>query len=130
MVAHADFSRPTVVEVGWGFENSPGDSEWMAEVALMLGRQALSGIRWASPADPESGSSDAPPWVCRPGLNGMGLLDRDLEPKAWAEPCISRIRKAASEAKPADFVDVEATEYSEDPQMHFSRLWDHFLEWE
>jgi hypothetical protein len=124
------FSRPTVVEVGWGFENSPGDSEWMAEVALMVGRQALGGIRWASLADPDSGSGDAPPWTCRPGLDGMGLLGRDLEPKAWAEPCIHRIRGAASEAKPADFVDVEATEYSEDPQMHFSRLWNHFLEWE
>jgi hypothetical protein len=125
------FSRPTVIEVGWGFENTPGDPEWVAEAGERLGRQALGGVRWVSLADPESGlGNKVPPWALRPGLEGMGLLDAGLEPKAWVEPCISRIRAAASEAKPADFVDVEAKEYTDDPQMHFSRLWEHFLEFE
>jgi hypothetical protein len=124
------FSRPTSVEVGWGFENSPGDPEWMAESGEKLGRQGLGGVRWVSLADPEPGLGKVPPWALRAGLEGMGLLDAALEPKRWVEPFISRIRAAASETKPADFLDVEAEAYTEDPQMHFSRLWDHFLEFE
>jgi len=124
------FNRPTTVEVGWGSDNRRGDPEWMAEAGQKLGSEGLGGVRWVSLADPEFGLGKVPPWAWRPGLEGIGLLDAGLEPKRWVEPCISRIRAAASEAKPAGFVDVEAEAYTEDPQMHFSRLWDHFLEFE
>ena len=122
------FGRPTHVEVGWGLVDSLVDPEWVEEAGERLGTQALGGVHWVSLADPEAGLRKKPPWVLYPGLESIGLLDEGLEPKAWAEPCISRIRAAASEAKPTDFVDVGPQEYADDPEMHFSRLWDHFLE--
>jgi hypothetical protein len=122
------FSRPIEVEVGWGFVDSLVDPEQVSEAGERLGRQALEGICWVSLADPEPGLHNTPPWVLRPGLSGTGLLDAGLEPKAWAELCISRIREGARDGKVADFVDVGAQEYTAEPRMHLSRLWDHFLE--
>jgi hypothetical protein len=120
------FSRPTDVEVGWGFMDRPEDPEWAVEAGERLGRHGLGGVHWVSLADPEPGIRKTPPWVLHPGLEHAGLLDGGLEAKVWAEPCISRIR--ASEARPTDFVDVGPQEYTANPQAHFSRLWDRFLE--
>jgi hypothetical protein len=122
------FRRATDVEAGWGFVEGLVDPEWVVKSGERLGRQALGGVHWVSLADPEPGLRGTPPWALRPGLEGLGLLDAGLEPKPWAEPCISRIRVGASEAKPTDFIDVGHEEYAEEPPMHLSRLWDHFLE--
>jgi hypothetical protein len=122
--------RPTEVEVGWALADRTGDPEEMLAAGERLGKQALGGVNWVSLADPAPGLRQEPPWVMAPGLERVGLVDQGLEPKAWVEPWIKQVRAAASEAKVVHFIDVDPQEYMDDPQMHLSRLWNHFLEFE
>jgi hypothetical protein len=122
------FGAPTEIEVGWGLLGGAYDPERIMEAGQVLARQGVDGLTWLSLVDPESRLWDEPPWVLRPGLQEVGLLDQGLEPKAWVESWVQAACAVEPEESPRDFIDLSQEAYMEAPQTHLSRLWNHFLE--
>ena len=115
------------VETGWSrFQEA--DEDEILEAAEKLAEMGISGLGWSSLVDPERSLLNYPPWNLEAGLNQMGLLHPDLEPKEWVEDLIDEMKKTKVFENPYGFIDIDQKEYLEDPQTHFIRLWDHFRE--
>jgi hypothetical protein len=118
------FRRATEVEVGWNVSREGGDA--LTEACERFRRQGMEGMAWLSLVDPEPPARQAPPWVLRPDLSKVGLLDHHLDPKPWAEECVKRIRGSEPSEKAFDFIDISKEEYLREPGIHVLRLWEHF----
>ncbi len=123
------FERPTTVETGWGLrEDAEEDPEETIEAGKRMAEQGLAGMSWVSLIDPEPHLKIEPPWSLWSGLERVGLLDYSCEPKEWVEAFIEGISSSEPIEKAEDFIDIGRDEYLEEPQVHLSRLWDHFRE--
>jgi hypothetical protein len=122
------FGRPAEVEVGWNIKNKADDPEEILEAFKRLSCTGLAGINWVSLVDPELRLYSYPPWVLRPGLERIGLLDQGLEPKDYVETWLNAICSITPRDRINDFIDISVEEYLADPHTHFLRLWDHFQE--
>ena len=122
------FGRPIEVEVGWGLSDKAGDPEEILEAGKRLAKLGLAGVTWLSLIDPEPRLHTQPPWGQRPGLERVGLLGQDLEPKEWVELLLKEIRTTEIRHEDKDFIDLSPEEYLTDPQPHLFRLWEHFRE--
>ena len=120
------FARPTEVEIGWGMLDRIGDTEETLEGFKRLAGHGLAGVNWVSLIDPEPALSSHPPWVLRPGLERVGLIDQGLEPKEHVETWLKEIRSGKPRDRINDFIDISKQEYLDDPHTHLPRLWDHF----
>ena len=69
-----------------------------------------------------------PPWILRTNLERTGLLDQRVEPKEDVEDWLNGVHSIEPDEAIHDFIDVSVEEYLDEPQTHFRRLWDHFLE--
>lgn len=64
-------------------------------------------------------------------LEHIGLLDRHLEPKEHVEAWLGALLSTELGEKIEDFIDISRDEYFANPNMHLTRLWEHFKEsWE
>ena len=122
------FARPTEVEIGWGMLDRIGDTEETLEGFKRLAGHGLAGVNWVSLIDPEPALSSHPPWVLRPGLERVGLIDQGLEPKEHVETWLKEIRSGKPRDGINDFIDISKQEYLDDPHTHLPRLWGHFRE--
>jgi len=122
------FGRPTEVEVGWGMTGKMGDPEEIMETFKRLAHQGLAGVNWLSLIDPKPDLCSHPPWILRTNLERTGLLDQRVEPKENVEDWINEVHSIKPDEAINDFIDITVEEYLADPQIHFHRLWDHFLE--
>jgi hypothetical protein len=122
------FRRPTEVEIGWGMLDKARDPVEIVEAGKRLANQGIAGAVWLSLVDPEPGLYAHPPWGLRSGLERVGLLDQDLEPKEYVEFWLKEIRTSEPRDGRADFIDISPEEYVDDPQAHLPRLWNHFRE--
>ena len=122
------FGRPIEVEIGWGLLDQAGNPDMILEAGKRLAKQGMAGVTWLSLIDPEPRLYTKPPWGLRPGLERVGLLGQDLEPKEWVEPLLKEISTMETRYEVNDFIDLSPEEYLVDPQTHLSRLWDHFQE--
>jgi hypothetical protein len=122
------FQKPAGLEIGWGMGRERFMPDEIAEAGAILPEQGLAEACWLSLVDPEPTLHAFPPWSLHSGLERVGLLDRGLEPKEWVEPWMKQIRNVHESNHAPDFIDISAEEYLEDPETHFTRLLDHFLE--
>ncbi|MBU2497371.1 MAG: hypothetical protein KKE57_00570 [Proteobacteria bacterium] len=121
------FGRPAEVEIGWGLMAQQDEPEEISASGRVLAEQGLEGVVWASLVDPEPILRRDPPWLLRPGLEQVGLLQEDLEPKRWVEDLLKEIQSSGEAGKGREFIDLSPEEYLADPRKHLSRLWGHFL---
>jgi hypothetical protein len=103
----------------------------VAKVARGLDIERLAGhdltvANWVSLIDPESRVYAHPPWVLRPGLERVGLIDQGLEPKEHVGTCLKEIGSGKPKDGIYDFIDISKQEYLDDPHTQLPRLWDHF----
>ncbi|MBU2549569.1 MAG: hypothetical protein KKB20_14220 [Proteobacteria bacterium] len=124
-VAEWLFERPVEVEAGWGPAET-GDPDEMAEAARCLAGQDPAGLVWPSLMDPEPGLAGRPPWSLRPGLDRIGLLRPDGDPKPGIEGWLAEMRSTKPEPAARDFIDLGRDEYLGDPRLHLDRLREHF----
>jgi hypothetical protein len=117
---------PTEVEVGWGMIGEKGDPEEIMETFKISARQGLAGASWLSLIDPKPNLCAYPPWVLRNGLERAGLLDQRGEPKEYVEDWLNGIHSIKPKEGLNDFIDISVDEYLDDPQTHFTRLWNRF----
>ncbi|MDY6879265.1 MAG: hypothetical protein SV686_03345 [Thermodesulfobacteriota bacterium] len=122
------FRRPVDIEVGWGLLDQGGDLEETVAAGRRLAMQGLGSVTWLNLTDPLPGLYGHPPWGLEPRLEQVGLLDHGLEPKQWVESLLLEIRKTENRDESENFIDLSRKEYINDPETHFSRLWDHFVE--
>lgn len=122
------FGRPTEVEVGWGMTERMGDPEEIMETFKRSARQGLAGVNWLSLTDPAPNLCSHPPWILRTNLERTGLLDQRVEPKENVEDWLNEVHSIKPDEAINDFIDISVEEYLANPQTHFHRLWDHFLE--
>lgn len=122
------FERPIEVEIGWGISDKTGIPEDITEGAKALAGKAIAGATWLSLIDPHPKLNHQPPWVMRPGLNRISLLDHGAEPKEQVETWLKEIRSSTPREGNNDFIDITREEYTADPRTHLPRLWDHFRE--
>lgn len=122
------FGRPTEIEVGWGMTERMGDPEEIMETFKRLAHQGLAGVNWLSLMDPKPDLCSHPPWILRINLERTGLLDQRAEPKENVEDWLNEVHSIEPDEAINDFIDISVEEYLDDPQNHFHRLWDHFLE--
>jgi len=122
------FGRPIEIEIGWRMLDKIGDTEETIEGFKRLAGQELAGANWLNLIDPDSRLHTQPPWILRPGLERIGLLDRGLEPKEQVETWLKEIRSGKPRDGIKDFIDISKEEYLDDPHTHLPRLWDHFRE--
>jgi hypothetical protein len=118
--------RPTEVELGWSLMEEEGDREKLLEAGRRLAERGLAGVTWSSLIDPVPRLYEDPPWVLRPGLERIGLLDQGLEPKAWVESWVREILSRNLSEKSNDFIDLGPEAYLTDPHTHLYRLWEQF----
>ena len=121
------FGRPIEVEVGWGLSDK-GDPEEISEAGKRLAGQSLAGMTWLSLIDPEPRLHKQPPWVLKPALERIGILDYRAKPKEHVETCFKELCSRELREKMDDFIDISSEEYMADPQTHLPRLCDHFRE--
>jgi hypothetical protein len=119
--------KPVEVETGWALQEKPGQGQEWFEAWEKLASHGLEGSMWYNLCDPEPGLRGDPPWAVYRGLEQSGLLDLHLNPKAWVEDWLQEMKEAGTAKKAGDFIDLSEEEYLQDPEMHFSRLWDHFI---
>jgi len=122
------FGRPTEVEIGWGMLDRIGDTEETMEGFKRLAGHGIAGVNWVSLIDPEPRLYGHPPWVLRPGLERVGLIDQGVEPKEHLETWLKQIRSGKPKDGVNDFIDISKQEYLDDPHTHLPRLWNHFRE--
>jgi hypothetical protein len=122
------FQRPTEVEIGWSFLEKASHRDEILAAGKVLAGQGLAGVTWLSLIDPEPRLRTGPPWVLRPGLEQIALLDQGQEPKEWVERLLEVVRSSELRQRRNDFIDISPEEYLADPHTHLPRLWDHFLE--
>jgi len=121
------FGRPIEVEVGWGLSDK-GDPEEISEAGKRLAGQSLAGMTWLSLIDPEPRLHKQPPWVLKPVLERIGILDYGAKPKEHVETYFKELCSLELREKMDDFIDISSEEYMADPQTHLPRLCDHFRE--
>jgi len=121
------FGRPIEVEVGWGLSDK-GDPEEISEAGKRLAGQSLAGMTWLSLIDPEPRLHKQPPWVLKPALERIGILDYGAKPKEHVETYFKELCSLELREKMDDFIDISSEEYMADPQTHLPRLCDHFRE--
>jgi hypothetical protein len=78
--------------------------------------------------DPEPKLLEMLSWVLRSGLEHIGLLDRHLKPKEHVEAWLGALLSSEPGEKIEGFIDISCDEYFTNPNMHLSRLWEHFKE--
>ena len=122
------FGLPTEVEVGWGMTKRMEDPEEIMDTFKRSAHQGLSGVNWLSLIDPKPNLCSHPPWILRTNLERTGLLDQWVEPKENVEDWLNGVHSIQPDEAINDFIDISVEEYLDDPQTHFRRLWDHFLE--
>jgi hypothetical protein len=120
------FRKPTEIEIGWGMLDNIGNNEETIEGFKRLGGQGVAGANWISLTDPEPALYSHPPWVLRPGLERVGLIDHSLEPKEHVETWLENIGSIEPMDDIYDFIDISKQEYLDNPHTHLPRLWDHF----
>jgi hypothetical protein len=119
--------KPVEVEIGWGLREKMQDYDGWLETGKEFATQRLDGGVWFNLCDPEPRLHADPPWAVYPGLEERGLLDQHLNPKDWVEDWIHVAREAEPSDKSMDFLDLSVEEYCSDPEMHYERLWRHFM---
>jgi len=122
------FRKPTEIEIGWGMLDTIGNNEETIEGFKRLGGQGVAGANWISLTDPEPALYSHPPWVLRPGLERVGLINHSLEPKEYVGIWLKEISSGKPKDGIYDFIDISKQEYLDDPHTHLPRLWDHFRE--
>lgn len=122
------FERPAEIEIGWRLSDEPGDLNETFGANGRLIRQGLDAVTWLNFIDPLPTLQAHPPWVLHPGMERLGLLDHVLEPKDWVEPLLETMGSAEMRWRHDDFIDISQKEYIHNPQTHFYRLWNHFVE--
>jgi hypothetical protein len=120
------FGRPTEIEIGWGMLDKISNTEKTLEGFKRLAGQGIAGANWISLIDPEPPLHSHPPWVLRPGLERVGLIDQGLEPNEQVETWLKEIGSGKPKDGIYDFIDINKQEYMDDPHTHLPRLWDHF----
>jgi hypothetical protein len=120
--------RPIEIEIGWGMSENPNNIGEAREGFKRMAVQGAAGANWITLIDPEPPLRSHPPWVLRPGLEGLALLDHDLEPKEGVETWFGPIEALEPRDDPYDFIDISREEYLDNPLTHLPRLWDHFRE--
>ncbi len=120
--------RPTEIEIGWGMLDKASDSEETIEGFTRLAGQGVAGANWISLIDPEPPLHSHPPWLLRPGLERIGLLDRGMEPKEQVETWFENIESVEPRDDIYNFIDISRDEYLDNPPTHLPRLWEHFGE--
>ena len=120
------FRLPSELETGWKMTTWSDDPEAVHETHKRLSRKGLLGMNWLNLVDPEPDMLDKPPWVSNPSLGKVGLLDRALEPKGYADTWLGEKGNSRPDKDAFDFIDIGHEEYCLDPQIHLPRLWDHF----
>jgi len=93
-----------------------------------LASQGVADVNWVSLIDLDPRVYAHPPWVLRPGLERVGLIDQGLEPKEHVGTWLKEIGSAKSKDGIYDFIDISKQEYLDEPHSHLPRLWDHFRE--
>ena len=122
------FGRPVEVEVGWGVTERIGEPEEIMETLKGLAHQGLPGVNWMNLMDPEPSLCSHPPWTLRDNMERTGLLDQGMEPKENVEDWLNKLCSISPDESMYDFIDISVEEYLDEPEIHFHRLWDHFLE--
>jgi hypothetical protein len=125
------FETKAEIELGWtAFSKQMGrDPEDTLEACHLLSRNGPTGVVWVNLADPDGRLYGHPPWVLRPELRHIGLLDQHLEPKDHVEMLQSELSVTDPQDHNDDFIDISVKEYLADPRNHLRRLWGHFQEW-
>ncbi len=118
--------RPVAVETGWAGPGTGDQGGDIVRAGQVLAGQGLAGLSWLSLIDPEAMTAHEPPWILKPGLEKVGLLDCGGEPKAWVEPLLEAVTSTLPRAGADDFIDLDQEEYGLDPQKHLPRLWGRF----
>jgi hypothetical protein len=119
--------KPVQIEIGWGLREKIQDYAGWFETGKKFATQRLEGGIWFNLCDPEPSLYADPPWTIYPDLEGKGLLDQRLNPKDWVEDWINETDAVMPLDKSSDFLDLSPEEYRSDPEMHFQRLWHHFI---
>jgi hypothetical protein len=119
--------KPVEVEIGWGMREKIQDYDAWFETGKKFATQRLEGGIWFNLCDPEPGLYADPPWTIYPGLEGKGLLDQRLNPKDWVEDWINETKAVKPLDKSSYFLDLSPEEYRWNPEIHFARLWYHFI---
>ena len=120
------FGQAVEVEAGWAMPGRREDPEAVMAAFEKAARQGLDAIRWVSLIDPKPSLCAHPPWVLRRGLERTGLLDPWGEPKENVESWFRGAQSLEPMQETHDFIDISPEEYLDDPQTHFTRLWNHF----
>jgi hypothetical protein len=125
------FRTKTEIEIGWGCSanGKDRDPEETVEACRLLSRQGPEGVVWLNLVEPDAKLYNYPPWILRPDLRHVGLLDQHMEPKEHVEVWLSEMRKTTTHGQNDDFIDISLEEYLANPDGHIGRLWDHFRDW-
>jgi hypothetical protein len=121
------FQKPMEIEMGGSFQD-PMDPETFIKTGSALALQGIEGISWLTLADPTTRLHSEPPWSLIPDLSRLGLLDQALEPKPGMSSWIKEVASQKPRENLFDFIDINLQEYLNDPQIHFNRLWEHFID--
>lgn len=122
------FQASLEVEAGWTLLAQSYEPEALIKAGSTLALQDISGINWLSLADPSTKLHPEPPWNLNPALANLGLLDQALEPKTELGSWFKEWSSQKARQNLFDFIDISLKEYLSDPQIHFNRLWGHFID--
>ena len=122
------FQTSIEVEVGWALLRQPYDPETLIKAGSALALHGINGINWLTLADPTTRLHAESPWSLNPGLAKLGLLDQALEPKTELGAWFKEWSAQKAHQNLFDFIDISLKEYLSDPQIHFNRLWGHFID--
>ena len=111
---------PTPGDPGKGLEDD------LVRGAGLLAQSGAGGMCWPSPAEPEPGRRDEPPWGLAPEMVEAALLNNRLEPKDWAIKLYDTIGSSEPDPRAREFIDLDRDEFKDRPGLHLARLWDHF----
>lgn len=95
---------------------------------VLEARPKTGTLSWFNLVDPSPEKALEPPWNLSPGLSRSGLLNHRAEPKEKLIPLLDALKTSGLSEWEPGFLDISQDEYVDQPKMHLSRLWDHFLE--
>lgn len=108
------------------------DEETLAAARVLAGQvgddDGISALSWFSLIDPSPKKSVEPPWGLFPGYAQAGLLDQGCQPKEAVEPLFGALNSVGADPDGDDFIDLTRDEFTNDPDLHLPRLWEHFME--
>jgi hypothetical protein len=78
--------------------------------------------------DPEPRLYKQPPWVLKPTLERIDILDYGEKPKEHMHTCFKKLCFRELRYKMDDFIDISSEEYMAEPQIQLAGLWGNFRE--